>query len=222
MMIKKITLLIFALLIVSCSTLERKITTSKDSVRTKNVSKKNDTKKPKSVKLSPEELLVLVKVLDKNLFALEYIIQKIRVLAVKGAHGTYTNSDRDLFDIEVKDLIREAVRIRNGCSYGELMLLNSSHENFPVTVYVNKKYGDSEIAITLPQIDSRVFGLENWKTDATRTYITVSSPGNSGSVIGICDDALSLIVYERIKIRSFGKRLQIVRQLQNNLEFNKQ
>lgn len=182
-----------------------------------NLSRQKKYTKVFSKGLSIEQTKNIVKILDAHLFAMETILQEIRVLAVRSAHGTYSNQDRRLFDIQLRELLTEAVRLRNECQYNQIKLLNSSHEKFPDKVYVSDKHNGLKLVYKLPNIFPQTFGLNSWKENVKKSNIRLLAPSGANRAIGLSDNALSVILQERVRVRSFGKRLRIVQQLHKRL-----
>ncbi|TAL34047.1 MAG: flagellin [Spirochaetes bacterium] len=149
---------------------------------------------------------------DSYLSTTEDAIQKIRALAVKGANGTFTNTDRQHFQVEVSALIDEVDRIASQAEFNRFKLLTGSFsKNNPYAsmwLHVGPNMNQRE-RIYIGTMTARSLHL---KDNSGRITASVSTPSGANQSIGVMDSALQSIAKQRADMLGYSERLKVTSQ----------
>ncbi|MCP4138515.1 MAG: hypothetical protein GY754_46585 [bacterium] len=156
---------------------------------------KNDDDKTTSVL----ETRKLLKNIDVHLLVIENICQRLRYLAVKSANGTYSTGDRRKMDLECRQLLLEIARIVKDTAFYKGQ---RSVRVFP------------SLTVSLPRIDARVFALESFNPEKILAVQYIASPERANMIIGVMDEAINAITFERARLGAVYNRLGFTRQLE--------
>jgi len=77
-----------------------------------------------------EEASKMMETADKGIRAIVSILEKIKELAVQSANGIYTDSERQLFQVEISELIDEVDRISSSTEYNSMALFQGDFSRY--------------------------------------------------------------------------------------------
>ncbi|MCL1833814.1 MAG: flagellin [Leptospirales bacterium] len=155
-----------------------------------------------------EDGMSLIQTTEGYLTELQDIIQRIRVLGVQAANGTYSDEDRQLIQIEVSELVDEIDRITSMAEFNKMKLLTGSFARLHPTSSMWFHMGPNmhqRRRVFIETMSSAAIGLRN---PTTLTFISISTPGKANSVIGITDEALRIVSKQRADLGAYYNRLE--------------
>lgn len=136
------------------------------------------------------------------------ILQRIRVLAVQSSNGIYSDKDRQLIQVEVSQLVAEVDRVASQAEFNRFSLLQGTYAR-------NSRSGSMWFHIG-PNANqrARVFiGTMTARALSLRApdnrIITISTPAQANSVIGVTDRALEKISKQRADLGAYYNRLEV-------------
>jgi flagellin len=155
-----------------------------------------------------EDGMSLIQTTEGYLTELQDIVQRIRVLGVQSANGTYSDEDRQLIQIEVSELVDEIDRITSMAEFNKMKLLTGSfarlHPSSSMWFHMGPNMHQRR-RVYIETMSSAAIGLRN---PTTLTFISVSTAGKANSVIGIADEALRIISKQRADLGAYYNRLE--------------
>jgi flagellin len=130
------------------------------------------------------------------------IIQRIRVLAVQSSNGIYSNEDRQLIQVEVSQLVDEVNRIASQAEFNRFALLQGEFAK-------NSRSGSMWFHMG-PNANQRERAYIGTMTAQALklTGITISTPQEANSVIGVTDAALEKLIKQRADLGAYQNRLE--------------
>jgi flagellin len=155
-----------------------------------------------------EDGMSLIQTTEGYLTELQDIIQRIRVLAVQSANGTYSDEDRQLIQIEVSELVDEIDRITSMAEFNKMKLLTGTFARLHPTSSMWFHMGPNmhqRRRVFIETMSSAAIGLRN---PTTLTFISISTPGKANSVIGLTDEALRIVSKQRADLGAYYNRLE--------------
>ncbi|MCL1865742.1 MAG: flagellin [Spirochaetes bacterium] len=155
-----------------------------------------------------EDGMSLIQTTEGYLTELQDIIQRIRVLAVQSANGTYSDEDRQLIQIEVSELVDEIDRITSMAEFNKMKLLTGSFARLHPTASMWFHMGPNmhqRRRIFIETMSSAALGLRN---PTVLTFISISTAGKANSVIGLTDEALRIVSKQRADLGAYYNRLE--------------
>jgi len=155
-----------------------------------------------------EDGMSLIQTAEGYLTETHEILQRIRVLAVQSANGTYTDEDRQLIQIEVSELVDEIDRIASQAEFNKMKLLTGSfarlHPTASMWFHMGPNMHQRE-RVFIETMTTAALGLRN---PTVLTFISLSTPGKANSVIGLADEALRIISKQRADLGAYYNRLE--------------
>lgn len=145
------------------------------------------------------------------------ILQRVRELAVQSANGIYNDQDRLYIQVEVSQLVDEIDRVASQAQFNQLNMLTGrfarfSGENTP-TASMWFQIGanmDERKRVYIGTMNSQGLGLKNPVGPAvSATFISVSTPAKSNTVIGMVDEALTKVLKQRADLGAYQNRLEL-------------
>ena len=136
------------------------------------------------------------------------ILQRIRVLAVQAANGTYTPEDRQLIQVEISELVSEVDRISSQAEFNKMKLLTGAFARLRPSASMWFHMGPNmhqRERVFIETMTSSALGLRN---PTVLTFISISTPGKANAVIGIADEALRIISKQRADLGAYYNRLE--------------
>ena len=137
------------------------------------------------------------------------ILQRIRVLAVQAANGTYTPEDRQLIQVEISELVSEVDRISSQAEFNKMKLLTGAFARLRPSASMWFHMGPNmhqRERVFIETMTSSALGLRN---PTVLTFISISTPGKANAVIGIADEALRIISKQRADLGAYYNRLDM-------------
>lgn len=136
------------------------------------------------------------------------ILQRIRVLAVQAANGTYTPEDRQLIQVEISELVSEVDRISSQAEFNKMKLLTGAFARLRPSASMWFHMGPNmhqRERVFIETMTSSALGLRN---PTVLTFISISTPAKANAVIGIADEALRIISKQRADLGAYYNRLE--------------
>lgn len=135
------------------------------------------------------------------------IIQRVRVLSIQAANGIYSNTDRQLIQVEVSALVDEVDRIASQAEFNRFKVLTGefSKLNGKSSMWFHMGANQNQRArVFIGTMTARAF---SFKDGAGRITLSLSSPGGANASIGILDDALQRLSKQRADLGAYYNRL---------------
>jgi len=155
-----------------------------------------------------EDGMSLIQVAEGYLTETHEILQRIRVLAVQSANGTWTDEDRQLIQIEVSELVDEIDRIASQAEFNKMKLLTGAfarlHPTSSMWFHMGPNMHQRE-RVFVETMTTAALGLRN---PTVLTFISISTPGKANSVIGLADEALRIVSKQRADLGAYYNRLE--------------
>lgn len=161
------------------------------------------------------ESRAVLKAADIHLSVMTDIFQKIRALAVRASNGTYSATDRELMELECKELFKEFVRIWNTAAWKGTPLFNSRASGWKKSLDV--PVGAQTLSVEMPHVTLDDLGINPAKEDYSRIYASVATGESANRTIGVMDEHISRLATERARLRAFFIRLGFIEHLQQSL-----
>ena len=131
------------------------------------------------------------------------ILQRMRQLAVQGANGTETSTDRQAIVTEVDQLLKEIDRIASDTEFNKMTLLDG---NFDVKLHVGANE-DQQIDLAIGNMSTGDDGLKLGE-DSTALGLDVDDQDTFNKAITKINDAIELVSTERGNIGAIQNRLE--------------
>jgi len=154
-----------------------------------------------------EDGMSLVQTTEGYLQQVSNIIQRIRVLAVQSSNGIYTESDRQLIQVEVSQLVDEVDRIASQAEFNTMKLLlgDFSRLNPKASMWIHMGPNmHQRERIYIQTMTAQ--GLE-LKT-AIGQIMTLSTAADANRNIGVLDAALHQISKQRADLGAYYNRME--------------
>lgn len=142
----------------------------------------------------------------------ENILQRLRVLSVQAANGIYTSQDRMMIQVEVSQLVSEVDRIASQAQFNGLNLLTGRFARPTGTNVVTASMWlhigpnmDQRIRLYIGTMTASALGL---KQGGTNAIMSLSTPDKANQSIGVIDQALEKVNFERANMGAYENRLQ--------------
>ena len=154
-----------------------------------------------------EDGLSLVQTTEGYLAQMSDIVQRIRLLAVQSSNGIYSDSDRQLMQVEVSQLVDEVDRIASQAEFNRFTLLqgdfsqNSDIASMWLHVGPN---ADQRERIYIATMTAQALDLR-FRDGAP---LSLSTPDGANDVIGRSDEALEKLMRQRANLGAHQNRLE--------------
>ena len=155
-----------------------------------------------------EDGMSMIQTAESYLQETHDILQRIRVLAVQAANGTYTPEDRQLIQVEISELVSEVDRISSQAEFNKMKLLTGAFARLRPSASMWFHMGPNmhqRERVFIETMTSSALGLRN---PTVLTFISISTPGKANAVIGIADEALRIISKQRADLGAYYNRLE--------------
>jgi len=137
------------------------------------------------------------------------IIQRIRVLAVQSANGIYSNSDRQLIQVEVSALVAEVDRIASSAEFNRFKILTGEFARNSQVGSMWFQVGANQYQRTRVYIGTMTARALHMKDGADRIAVSLSTIGGATNAIGIMDAALHRLAKQRADLGAYYNRLEV-------------
>ena len=147
------------------------------------------------------------------------ILQRVRELAVQASNGIYTSEDRMQIQVEVSQLVDEVNRIASHAQFNGMNLLTGRFaQDTGTNVVTASMYFhiganmDQREQVFIGTMTAQGLGLQSTSgLPHTATFISLSTPNNSNSAIGVVDQALMSVSKQRADLGAYQNRLDYAR-----------
>jgi len=146
------------------------------------------------------DALSMTQTAESALGEMHNILGRMRELAMQGANGSMTDTDRGYLDTEFTALKEEMQRMQHSAKFNGKELISETATNITFQVGLNNTASD-QITLT--------FGGLGLTTLLTTTNVSGATTGNSLSALGRIDNALSIISTNRAKYGATMNRLEV-------------
>ncbi|MDH5655237.1 MAG: flagellin [Spirochaetia bacterium] len=153
-----------------------------------------------------EDGMSFIQVAEGYLQQTSDIIQRIRVLSIQASNGIYSPKDRQLIQTEVSQLVDEVDRLASQAEFNRFPLLQG---DFAVKSTKGSMWfhmgpnADQRERAYIGTMTATALGFRNGDR-----IITISTPGQANSTIGIVDAALEKLMKQRADLGSYYNRLE--------------
>lgn len=155
-----------------------------------------------------EDGMSMIQTAEGYLTETHEILQRIRVLAVQAANGTYTAEDRQQVQVEISELVSEIDRISSQAEFNKMKLLTGAFARLRPTASMWFHMGANmhqRTRVFIETMTSAALGLRN---PTVLTFISLSTPGKANAVIGKADEALRIVSKQRADLGAYYNRLE--------------
>lgn len=154
-----------------------------------------------------EDGMSFIQTAEGYLTQLTDIVQRIRVLGVQASNGIYSDSDRQLIQVEVSQLVDEVDRISSQAEFNRFSLLLGRFSKNSVIgsmwFHMGPNANQRERAY-IGTMTAQSLGLRS----ADDKIVSISSPGLANQTIGKADIALDKIAAQRADLGAYYNRLE--------------
>lgn len=137
------------------------------------------------------------------------IIQRIRVLAVQSANGIYSNSDRQLIQVEVSALVDEVDRIASAAEFNRFKILTGEFARHSQVGSMWFQVGANQFQRSRVFIGTMTARALYMKDGANRISVSLSTVGGATNAIGVMDAALHRLAKQRADLGAYYNRLEL-------------
>jgi flagellin len=155
-----------------------------------------------------EDGMSLVQTAEGYLNQSAAILQRIRVLSVQSSNGIYSQSDRQLIQVEVSALIDEVDRIASQAEFNKFRLLQGEYSRTNARASMWFHMGPNmhqRERIYIQTMTSLGLGL---KERTGRFLANLSTAEMANRTIGVIDDALHKVSKQRADLGAYYNRLE--------------
>jgi flagellin len=147
------------------------------------------------------DALSMTQTAESALGEMSNILGRMRELAMQGANGSMTDTDRSYLDTEFTALKEEMQRMQTSAKFNGRELISASPAQITFQIGLNNTASD-QITLTFGGL-----GLSNLL--AATTSVSGATTGNSLSALGRIDEALTTISTNRAKYGATMNRLEV-------------
>jgi len=156
-----------------------------------------------------EDGMSMVQTTEGYLNEMTDIVQRMRVLSVQAANGIYSNEDRNLIQVEVKQLVDEVDRIASQAEFNRFQLLQGSFSEGSKTgsmwIHMGPNMNQRE-RVYIGTMTAQALGLKG--TGVGATSVSVSTIQGANDLIGKADKALDNILRQRSNLGGYANRME--------------
>ena len=134
------------------------------------------------------------------------ILQRIRVLSIQSANGIYTDSDRQLLQLEVSQLIDEVDRVASQAEFNRFKLFLGEFSYKSKTSSMWFHLGPNQFQrerVYIGTMTSSALGLKD-----NSGILSISTITQANNMIGIVDNALEKVMKQRADLGAYSNRLE--------------
>jgi len=154
-----------------------------------------------------EDGMSLIQTTEGYFDEVSQIIQRIRVLAIQSSNGIYSDSDRQLIQVEVSQLVDEVDRIASQAEFNKMNLLQGDFGRVSTTASMWLHMGPNmhqRERIFIQTMTARALGLKN----VTGNPLTLSTAAEANRNIGVMDNALHILAKQRADLGAYYNRME--------------
>ena len=154
-----------------------------------------------------EDGMSLVQTTEGYLEELTNIVQRMRVLSVQAANGIYSDEDRNLIQVEIKQLVDEVDRIASQAEFNRFQLLQGRFAKGSRTGSMWLHMGPNahqRERVFIGTMTATSLGLKG----AGDAMVSVSTVQGANDLIGKADKALESILRQRSSLGGYANRME--------------
>jgi flagellin len=137
------------------------------------------------------------------------IIQRIRVLAIQSANGIYSNTDRQLIQVEVSALVDEVDRIASQAEFNRFKVLTGEFSKISPKASMWFHLGANQNQRERVYIGTMTAQAFKFKDATGKVILSLSSPGGANDSLGILDRSLQVLAKQRADLGAYYNRLEM-------------
>lgn len=161
----------------------------------------------KQAERNTEDGMSFVQTAEGYLSQTASIIQRIRVLSVQSANGIYSNSDRQLIQVEVSALVDEVDRIASQAEFNRFKVLTGEFSRINPRASMWFHLGANMNQRERVYIGTMTAQAFNFRDGTGKVTVSLSSPQGANAAIGIMDNALQVLSKQRADLGAYYNRL---------------
>jgi flagellin len=138
------------------------------------------------------------------------IVHRVRELAVQASNGIYTQSDRQMIQVEVSQLVDEVNRVASHAQFNGMNMLTGAFakdSGKAMTIQVGAN-ADQSKSIFIGTMSATALGLQT-ETAQGKQSIDLSSPDQANLAIASLDNALGKITKQRADLGAYQNRFEM-------------
>jgi flagellin len=135
------------------------------------------------------------------------IIQRVRVLAIQSANGIYSNSDRQLIQVEVSALVDEVDRIASQAEFNRFKVLTGEFSRVNPKASMWFHLGANMNQRERVYIGTMTAQAFKFRDGTGKVIVSLSSPQGANGAIGLMDNALQILSKQRADLGAYYNRL---------------
>jgi flagellin len=138
------------------------------------------------------------------------IVHRVRELAVQASNGIYTQSDRQMIQVEVSQLVDEVNRVASHAQFNTMNMLTGAFAKdtgkaLQIQVGANV---DQNKSINIGTMTATALGLQS-ETAQGRESISLAAPDQANLAIAKLDEALNKITKQRADLGAYQNRFEM-------------
>jgi len=150
----------------------------------------------------------MLQTIDIYLNETQNILYRIRTLAINSIHGSYSSDDRQLFQVEVSQLIDEVDRVASQAQFNRIKLLTGAYSKMNPTASMWFQTGAKQTDRERFYIQTMTASALRLKDPIDQKIISVWKPEKDDGVVELVDSALLKVIRQRKDISSYVTRLE--------------
>ncbi len=135
------------------------------------------------------------------------IIQRVRVMAIQSANGIYSNSDRQLIQVEVSALVDEVDRVASQAEFNRFKVLMGEFSKVNPKGSMWFHMGANQNQRERVYIGTMTAASFKFKDGTGKVALTLESPEGANKAIGVLDEALQRLSKQRADLGAYYNRL---------------
>lgn len=155
-----------------------------------------------------EDAISFVQTAEGYLTQTTELVQRVRQLSVQSANGIYSNSDRQLIQVEVSQIIDEIDRIASQAEYNKMRILTGDFAKTGAKASMWFHMGPNMNQTERVFIGTMTANSLGLKKSGTAEVQSISTASMANNMIGTADVALTKILKQRADLGAYGNRLE--------------
>jgi len=138
------------------------------------------------------------------------IIHRVRELAVQASNGIYTQSDRQMIQVEVSQLVDEVNRVASHAQFNGMNMLTGAfakENGKAMTIQVGAN-ADQNKTIFIGTMSATALGLQS-ETAQGKQSISLAAPDQANLAIAKLDEALNKVTKQRSDLGAYQNRFEM-------------
>jgi len=138
------------------------------------------------------------------------IVHRVRELAVQASNGIYTQSDRQMIQVEVSQLVDEVNRVASHAQFNGMNMLTGAfarETGKALSIQVGAN-ADQSKSIFIQTMTATALGLQSESAQGKQS-ISLAAPDQANLAIAKLDDALNKITKQRADLGAYQNRFEM-------------